>query len=100
MAHVSDAEHHKRKRHDDDNGGKTHSDRVPQPPPPQSGELPVNAETYFSALIIFSIFSSYILPLLPVVWMYERSRVVSRHCIKNYACNMNMTQKLCCPAQS
>ncbi|KAK9777276.1 hypothetical protein AB5N19_02310 [Seiridium cardinale] len=43
MAHVSDSEHHKRKRHDDDNGAKPHSDRIPQPPPPQSGnQAPIN----------------------------------------------------------
>lgn len=39
MAHISDSEHHKRKRHDDDNGGKPHAERIPQPPPPQSGML-------------------------------------------------------------
>lgn len=43
MAHISDSEHHKRKRHDDDNGGKPHAERIPQPPPPQSGNsVPIN----------------------------------------------------------
>lgn len=39
MAPIQETDHHKRKRHDDDNGAKTHSDRIPQPPPPQSGML-------------------------------------------------------------
>ncbi|KAF3006944.1 hypothetical protein G7054_g6903 [Neopestalotiopsis clavispora] len=43
MAHISDSEHHKRKRHEDDNGGKPHTERIPQPPPPQSGnQAPIN----------------------------------------------------------
>jgi hypothetical protein len=43
---MADYDHHKRKRHDDDNGGKVHSDRVPQPPPPQSGMFHVRAPTH------------------------------------------------------
>ncbi|KAI0130572.1 hypothetical protein BJ170DRAFT_319613 [Xylariales sp. AK1849] len=42
MAHNPELDHHKRKRNDDDNG-KAHSDRIPQPPPPQSGNpVPIN----------------------------------------------------------
>ncbi|KAK7973405.1 hypothetical protein PG996_007632 [Apiospora saccharicola] len=37
MAPNSDSEPHKRKRNDDDAGQGAHSDRIPQPPPPQLG---------------------------------------------------------------
>ncbi|KAK6839509.1 hypothetical protein PG987_005375 [Apiospora arundinis] len=37
MAPNSDSEPHKRKRNDDDAGPGAHSDRIPQPPPPQLG---------------------------------------------------------------
>jgi len=39
MAHSQqDLDMHKRKRESDDSGGQSaHSDRIPQPPPPQSG---------------------------------------------------------------
>jgi hypothetical protein len=39
MIHSQDSEPaHKRKRDVDDTGGPSHADRIPQPPPPQSGE--------------------------------------------------------------
>lgn len=44
MAHNPDSEPHKRKRDlSDDNGSQTGhaADRIPQPPPPQSGMLPI-----------------------------------------------------------
>ncbi|ORY67438.1 uncharacterized protein BCR38DRAFT_325302, partial [Pseudomassariella vexata] len=44
MAHNLESEQHKRKRNDDDSGGQSgHSERIPQPPPPQSGNaVPIN----------------------------------------------------------
>ncbi|KAI8627040.1 hypothetical protein F5Y19DRAFT_186381 [Xylariaceae sp. FL1651] len=44
MAHNPDADQHKRKRDTaDDNGSQVHADRIPQPPPPQSGNtIPIN----------------------------------------------------------
>ncbi|KAI1339264.1 hypothetical protein F5Y15DRAFT_83470 [Xylariaceae sp. FL0016] len=39
MAHNPDSDQHKRKRDViDDNGSQAHADRIPQPPPPQSGK--------------------------------------------------------------
>ncbi|KAI3327167.1 hypothetical protein HD806DRAFT_520114 [Xylariaceae sp. AK1471] len=44
MAHNLDTDQHKRKRDiADDNGSQVHADRIPQPPPPQSGNsVPIN----------------------------------------------------------
>jgi hypothetical protein len=39
MAHNLDTDQHKRKRDiADDNSSQVHADRIPQPPPPQSGK--------------------------------------------------------------
>jgi len=60
MAHILETEQHKRKRDiTDDNGSQVHADRIPQPPPPQSGKS-------FWLLIFTRFFPLFSLSLAPL----------------------------------